>query len=229
MLTVTASLSQAFEAQLSQRNVPDQQRRDFHKWPRFYLDFCAKYVSDPKLTASFAGFDQKLQSKGQSDQQRLQARRAVAIYYRMIGTIQSLPAPSGNSAAKNANLQLPSMPVDTSNAGASSQVGLPATKEEMLLSSITNQPLKLTGANWEATYERLQTAIKVRHYSNKIWQAYRYWLQQFQTFTRSKDANLLDMADVKSFLSYLAMNKQVASSSQNQAFHALLFLFKNVL
>jgi hypothetical protein len=39
MLTVTASLSQAFESQLSLRNIPDQQRRDFHKWLRFYLDF----------------------------------------------------------------------------------------------------------------------------------------------------------------------------------------------
>jgi site-specific recombinase XerD len=87
----------------------------------------------------------------------------------------------------------------------------------------------LAGANWEAVYERLQAAIKVRHYSNKTWQAYRYWLQQFQSFTKSKDARLLDMNDVKGFLSHLAINKQVAASSQNQAFNALLFLFKNVL
>lgn len=78
-------------------------------------------------------------------------------------------------------------------------------------------------------YDRLQAAIKVRHYSNKTWQAYRYWLQQFQTYTKSKDASLLEMDDVKGFLSHLAMNKQVAASSQNQAFNALLFLFKHVL
>jgi len=59
--------------------------------------------------------------------------------------------------------------------------------------------------------------------------AYRYWLQQFQTFTKSKDAGFLGMDDVKGFLSHLAVNKQVAASSQNQAFNALLFLFKNVL
>jgi integrase len=40
---------------------------------------------------------------------------------------------------------------------------------------------------------------------------------------------LLGMDDVKGFLSHLAINKQVAASSQNQAFNALLFLFKNVL
>jgi hypothetical protein len=39
MLTVTASHNQAFEALLGQRNVPDQERRDFHKWLWYYLDF----------------------------------------------------------------------------------------------------------------------------------------------------------------------------------------------
>ncbi|MDP2204284.1 MAG: integron integrase [Methylicorpusculum sp.] len=229
MLTVTASLSQAFESQLCLRNIPYQQRRDFHKWLRFYLDFCAKYASDPKLTASFAGFDEKLKIKGQSDAQRKEARRSIAIYYRMIGTLQSPPAPSGNLTAKNANNPLLSTLSGTSNPDSSSQVGLPAIKREMPLSAMTNQPLKLIGANWEAIYEQLKNAIKVRHYSNKTWQAYRYWLQQFQTFTKSKDTGLLGMDDVKGFLSHLAVNKQVAASSQNQAFNALLFLFKNVL
>lgn len=57
--------------------------------------------------------------------------------------------------------------------------------------------LKLTGANWEGVYDRLQASIKVRHYSNKTWQAYRYWLQQFQIFTKSKAVGLLGMEDVK--------------------------------
>jgi hypothetical protein len=39
MITVPAPLSQAFEAQLSQRNIPDQQHREFHKWLKFCLEF----------------------------------------------------------------------------------------------------------------------------------------------------------------------------------------------
>ena len=97
MLVVPASLSQAFETQLNQRNVPDQQRRDFHKWFRFYLDFCNKYGANPKLTTSFAPFDEKLQIKGQSETQRQQARRVVAIYYRMVGAIKSTSTPSNDS------------------------------------------------------------------------------------------------------------------------------------
>jgi integrase len=37
------------------------------------------------------------------------------------------------------------------------------------------------------------------------------------------------MEDVKGFLSFLAVEKKVAASSQNQAFNALLFLLKNIL
>jgi len=37
------------------------------------------------------------------------------------------------------------------------------------------------------------------------------------------------MDDVKGFLSFLAVTKKIAASSQNQAFNALLFLFKHVL
>src|SRR5690554_8096251 len=47
-------------------------------------------------------------------------------------------------------------------------------------------------------------------------------------FVRSKDALELDVEDVKKFLNYLAVEKQVSASSQNQAFNGLLFLYRGV-
>lgn len=89
--------------------------------------------------------------------------------------------------------------------------------------------MKSTGASWVWVYEKLHSAIKVRHYSSKTLQAYKIWIQQFQTYTRSKDARLVSVEDVKGFLSFLAIDRHVAASSQNQAFNALLFLFRHVL
>jgi integron integrase len=89
--------------------------------------------------------------------------------------------------------------------------------------------LKLTGASWVWVYDNLSSAIKVRHYSPKTLEAYKHWTQKLQTFTKSKDPQLLSMEDVKGFLSFLAVDRNVAASSQNQAFNALLFLFKHVL
>jgi integron integrase len=87
----------------------------------------------------------------------------------------------------------------------------------------------LTGASWVWVYDGLTSAIQVRHYSPKTLEAYQIWTQKFQTFTQSKDPRLVAMDDVKSFLSFLAVEKKVAASSQNQAFNALLFLFRHVL
>ena len=87
----------------------------------------------------------------------------------------------------------------------------------------------MTGASWVGVFEGLDTAIKVRHYSPKTLQTYSLWVRKFQTFTKSKDPGLLSMEDVKAFLSFLAVEKKVAASTQNQAFNALLFLFRHVL
>ncbi len=89
--------------------------------------------------------------------------------------------------------------------------------------------LKLTGASWVSVYDRLKAAITVRHYSPKTLQAYKAWTRKFQTFTKSKDPHVVSMEDVRGFLSFLAVERHVAASSQNQAFNALLFLFTHVL
>jgi integron integrase len=54
-------------------------------------------------------------------------------------------------------------------------------------------------------------------------------MRRFQTFTRSKSPEQLSSADVKEFLTFLAVTQKVAASSQNQAFNALLFLYRHVL
>ena len=69
----------------------------------------------------------------------------------------------------------------------------------------------------------------VRHYSPKTLQAYRFWTKKFQSFNKSKNALLLTMEDIKGFLTFLAVDKKVVASTQNQAFNALLFMFNHVL
>ncbi len=75
----------------------------------------------------------------------------------------------------------------------------------------------------------MNAEIKIRHYSPKTLKAYKAWLSQFQNFTRSKDPQLLCSADVKQFLTFLAVERTVSASSQNQAFNALLFIFRHIL
>jgi len=94
----------------------------------------------------------------------------------------------------------------------------------------TKKPeLKLIGSDWGPVYKNLESEIKLRHYSPKTLKAYRGWVKQLQGFTRSKDPQLLSSTDVKDFLTFLAVKRKVSASSQNQAFNALLFLFRHVI
>jgi len=70
---------------------------------------------------------------------------------------------------------------------------------------------------------------ELRHYSPKTLKAYRTWTRQLQGYTKSKDYQELNQKDVIDFLTCLAVERKVSASSQNQAFNALLFLFKQVL
>ncbi len=89
--------------------------------------------------------------------------------------------------------------------------------------------IKSTNADWSPVYNGLVSEIKLRHYSPKTLQAYRGWVRQLQGFTRSKAPQLLSSKDVKDFLTYLAVERKVSASSQNQAFNALLFFYRHVL
>jgi len=82
---------------------------------------------------------------------------------------------------------------------------------------------------WEQIYRHLHNAIAIRHLSHQTEKTYRNWIQQFAVFSSPVTCSDITMSHVRSFLSYLAVSRQVAASTQNQAFNALLFLFKHVL
>jgi len=228
VLRVSNGIAKLFEAQLVYDNIPADQWIYFHKWLRYYLDFCAKYSLQPNDTEYYVAFSDKLRSKGQNDEQCRQARRALAIYYRSIGVIPQSTAKKPilpNAGNQVINLPKKARPALSTLLPKNTELSDKARK----LETFDSKGWKITGASWVDIYGQLESAIKVRHYSVKTWQAYRHWFTAFQTFTKSKDPQVLSMDDVKGFLSFLAVEKKIAASSQNQAFNALLFLFKNIL
>ena len=95
--------------------------------------------------------------------------------------------------------------------------------------SSSNAANTAPGVSWVAVYTRLANDIQVRHYSPKTLNASTPWVQHFQRCTRSKDPASLSSADVREFLTSLAVDRKVSASSQNQAFNALLFFYRHVL
>lgn len=70
--------------------------------------------------------------------------------------------------------------------------------------------------------------IRLKHYSARTGKSYINWIKQFLKFT-NKNINEVNSDDVKDFLTYLAKERNVSASTQNQAFNSILFLFRNVL
>lgn len=74
--------------------------------------------------------------------------------------------------------------------------------------------------------------MRMKHYSIHTERTYCDWIRQFVKFHRLQDRDsLLIEAEIKieEFLSYLAIQRKVAASTQNQAMNALVFLYKRVL
>lgn len=81
--------------------------------------------------------------------------------------------------------------------------------------------------------EQMREALRIKHYAYDTEIVYLDWARKFYHYIRNikkKDLNSsLDSADVRDYLSHLALKRKVASSTQNQAFNALIFLFRHVL
>ena len=77
--------------------------------------------------------------------------------------------------------------------------------------------------------DQVREAIRVRHYSIRTEKSYVSWIRQYILFHDKKHPRDMGEREVSSFLSYLASQRNVAASTQNQALSAILFLYRDVL
>ena len=77
--------------------------------------------------------------------------------------------------------------------------------------------------------DRVRAAIRVRHYSLATERTYIGWIKRFIYFHQKRHPKDMGAPEVEAFLSALATELNVSASTQNQAKHALLFLYKEVL
>jgi len=67
------------------------------------------------------------------------------------------------------------------------------------------------------------------HRSYRTEKAYLGWVRRFYRFLGGRSPYGLESADVKDFMTHLAVEQKVSASTQNQAFNAILFLFRHIL
>ena len=77
--------------------------------------------------------------------------------------------------------------------------------------------------------QQVRDRICALHYSYRTEQAYIYWIRNFVLFSGKRHPRELGKREVERFLTWLATERRVSASTQNQALSALLFLYKQVL
>jgi integron integrase len=82
--------------------------------------------------------------------------------------------------------------------------------------------------------KQIREILRIKHYAYSTERTYIDWFQRFHAYltgvkNKTWETQGADETDVRDFLSHLAIKQRVSSSTQNQAFNALLFLFREVL
>ncbi len=71
--------------------------------------------------------------------------------------------------------------------------------------------------------------IRFKHYSISTEKTYVFWIKHYIFFHHKRHPIDLGKKEIEDFLTYLATIKKVSPTTQNQAFSALLFLYREVL
>lgn len=77
--------------------------------------------------------------------------------------------------------------------------------------------------------EQVRQEVRMRHYSYRTEQLYVNWIRRYVRFHGLRHPREMGAPEVEAFLSHLASDRKVSSSTQNQAKAALLFLYDKVL
>jgi len=82
---------------------------------------------------------------------------------------------------------------------------------------------------WRDCAEKIRECLRLQHKSYRTEQAYIGWIRRFYQFLQGTDPGSLTADEARRFLSNLAVEQNVSSSTQNQALNALLFFYRHAL
>lgn len=77
--------------------------------------------------------------------------------------------------------------------------------------------------------DQVREAIRLKHYSRRTEDAYVNWIKRYILFHHKRHPKDMGVKDIEAFLTHLAVDLNVAASTQNQAYSAILFLYRQVL
>ena len=77
--------------------------------------------------------------------------------------------------------------------------------------------------------DQYRQTLRAKHYSHRTEETYIKWVRQYIRFHEMRHPREMNVTEIGSFVTHLAVEKNIAASTQNQALSAILFLYRQVL
>ncbi|MBX6421993.1 integron integrase [Thermosulfurimonas sp. F29] len=84
-------------------------------------------------------------------------------------------------------------------------------------------------SEWAEVLEKARKILRRKHYSYRTEKTYLDWIRQLADYLEYKLPQEVSGEDFQNFLTYLAVERNVAPATQNQALNALVFFYRKVL
>lgn len=96
---------------------------------------------------------------------------------------------------------------------------------------IKNQYLttRLPQAGKPKLLDQVKTHLRAMHYSKRTEESYTSWIKRFIMFNNKIHPSNLGKDEIRKYLNYLAVEKNVSASTQNLALQSILFLYKEII
>lgn len=101
---------------------------------------------------------------------------------------------------------------------------LPTTRSfqsDELTTTMVPKPKKLL--------DQVSEALRTKHYAYRTEQTYVDWIKRYIIFHKKRHPKDMGANEIREFIGHLATERKVATSTQNQALSAILFLYRIVL
>ena len=157
-----------------------------------------------------------------------------------VGSETPLRDPASKNLCPNENLstgKVYTRPAEVVNSGFLGNTILGKQEREMSLAPAEELPIRVPNVgdnspsrcNWKILEERLRDVLRIEHYSYATEKTYIAWIERYVAFHGWRKPSALEAHDVRAFLKHLAIEDQVAASTQNQALNAVVFLYRKVI
>lgn len=190
-------------------NVSESDADLYVKWAtNFALSIKGKPLKERKLEDVKAYLTNLREQRDINEIQVEQARKALyLLYYKFLNV--PLDFSGHDNTAHQAKFQ-------------NNENNVKAEKNDFLLK-------KEIRKSQEKLIEKIQKEMRYKHYSIKTEYTYIDWVLRYLSFFNGVSPEGLGFKDIKQYLDYLAVERKVSSSTQNQALNAIVFMYTQVL